>query len=128
MSRRELREQIFKLLFRVEFNHKDDMPEQIALFFQQEDEHEMGPAESKCQEDFMSLCIAFNAVHFHDVHIRVLFDPFLKIFVVMADTVSTVLCTGPGRLSALFVFNFPPQVNVPDIEYAGINVGISRSF
>ena len=38
MSRRELREQIFKLLFRVEFNHKDDMPEQIQLFFQQEDE------------------------------------------------------------------------------------------
>ena len=38
MSRRELREQIFKLLFRVEFNHRDDMPEQIQLFFQQEDE------------------------------------------------------------------------------------------
>ena len=38
MSRRELREQIFKLLFRVEFNHKDDMPEQIQLFFQQNDE------------------------------------------------------------------------------------------
>ena len=28
MSRRELREQIFKLLFRVEFNKMEDMPEQ----------------------------------------------------------------------------------------------------
>lgn len=37
MSRRELREQIFKLLFRVEFNSLEDMPEQEALFFEQED-------------------------------------------------------------------------------------------
>lgn len=33
MSRRELREQIFLLLFRVEFNSVEDMPEQIRLFF-----------------------------------------------------------------------------------------------
>lgn len=32
MKRRELREQIFKLLFRVEFNDGEAMPEQIALF------------------------------------------------------------------------------------------------
>lgn len=31
MSRRELREQIFKLLFRVEFNTPEDMPEQEAF-------------------------------------------------------------------------------------------------
>lgn len=37
MSRRELREQIFKLLFRVEFNKPEDMPEQEELFFEQED-------------------------------------------------------------------------------------------
>lgn len=37
MSRRELREQIFKLLFRVEFNSLEDMPEQEELFFDQED-------------------------------------------------------------------------------------------
>ncbi|MBO5474698.1 MAG: transcription antitermination factor NusB [Lachnospiraceae bacterium] len=37
MSRRELREQIFKLLFRVEFNRMEDMPEQEQLFFEQED-------------------------------------------------------------------------------------------
>ena len=37
MSRRELREQIFKLLFRVEFNSMEDMAEQEQLFFEDED-------------------------------------------------------------------------------------------
>lgn len=37
MSRRELREQIFKLLFRVEFNSLEDMPEQERLFFEDEE-------------------------------------------------------------------------------------------
>lgn len=37
MSRRELREQIFKLLFRVEFNTIEEMPEQERLFFEEED-------------------------------------------------------------------------------------------
>ena len=37
MSRRELREQIFKLLFRVEFNSLDDMSEQERMFFEEED-------------------------------------------------------------------------------------------
>lgn len=36
MGRRELREQIFKLLFRIEFNEKEDMPEQEKLFFDDE--------------------------------------------------------------------------------------------
>ncbi len=33
MSRRELREQIFKFIFRVEFNEKDEMSEQEQFFF-----------------------------------------------------------------------------------------------
>lgn len=37
MGRRELREQIFKLLFRIEFNKREDMPEQEELFFQEEE-------------------------------------------------------------------------------------------
>lgn len=32
MGRREQREQVFKLLFRVEFNTPEDMPEQVKLF------------------------------------------------------------------------------------------------
>lgn len=37
MSRRELREQIFKLLFRIEFNQKEEMSEQTQLFFEEEE-------------------------------------------------------------------------------------------
>lgn len=37
MSRRELREQIFKLLFRVEFNEKEELAVQEALFFEDEE-------------------------------------------------------------------------------------------
>ena len=36
-GKRELREQIFMLLFRVEFNQKDDMPEQCTLFLEDGD-------------------------------------------------------------------------------------------
>lgn len=38
MTRRKLREQIFKLLFRVEFNDAEDMDEQCRLFFTINDE------------------------------------------------------------------------------------------
>ena len=36
MSRREMREQVFKLLFRVEFNDEDAMLEQRELFFDED--------------------------------------------------------------------------------------------
>lgn len=38
MGRRELREQIIKLLFRVEFHEKEDMPEQLVLFLEEAEE------------------------------------------------------------------------------------------
>ena len=34
MGRRELREQIFLLLFRVEFNNQEEMPAQLKMFFE----------------------------------------------------------------------------------------------
>lgn len=37
MGRHEQREQLFKLLFRVEFNSVDDMPEQVRLFFEDDE-------------------------------------------------------------------------------------------
>ena len=37
MSRRVLREQLFKLLFRVEFNDIEEMPEQCGFFFDDTD-------------------------------------------------------------------------------------------
>lgn len=39
MSRRELREQIFKLLFRIEFNSEEEMETQCELFFDDVDTH-----------------------------------------------------------------------------------------
>lgn len=37
MSRKEIREQIFKLLFRIEFNPKEEMAEQETFFFEEEE-------------------------------------------------------------------------------------------
>ena len=37
MSRRELREQIFKLIFRVEFNDREEMPEQELFYFEDDE-------------------------------------------------------------------------------------------
>ncbi len=34
MKRRELREHIFRLLFRIEFNEAEDMPEQVAFYME----------------------------------------------------------------------------------------------
>lgn len=46
MGRREIREQIFKLLFRVEFNRPEEMPEQTMLFFE-EDENRPAAVDSE---------------------------------------------------------------------------------
>lgn len=44
MKRSQIREQIFKLLFRMEFTEESDMPEQVRLFFEhpaiEEDEND----------------------------------------------------------------------------------------
>ncbi len=37
MSRREVREHIFKLLFRIEFNTREEMPEQLRMYFEDEE-------------------------------------------------------------------------------------------
>lgn len=37
MGRHEQREQLFKLLFRVEFNTPNEMPEQVKLFFEDDE-------------------------------------------------------------------------------------------
>lgn len=45
MNRRSLREQVFKLLFRVEFNPLEEMEEQCRLFLEHED-REMTPEDA----------------------------------------------------------------------------------
>lgn len=53
MGRREIREQIFKILFRIEFNEMEEMPEQLRLFFEQEEaieEQEQAEIEAKYEK------------------------------------------------------------------------------
>ena len=53
MGRREIREQIFKILFRIEFNEMEEMPEQLRLFFEQEEaieEKEQAEIEAKYEK------------------------------------------------------------------------------
>lgn len=42
MSRREIREQVFKLLFRADFHEREEMPQQAQFFFE-----ELGQEENK---------------------------------------------------------------------------------
>ncbi len=55
MSRREMREQLFKLLFRVEFNSREELPQQEALFF--EDEENVSD-----QKENMAISEKFNKI------------------------------------------------------------------
>ena len=55
MGRREVREQVFKLLFRVEFNPREEMPQQEAFFFEDE-ENKMA------QEGFAEVTQEFNRI------------------------------------------------------------------
>lgn len=48
MQRSQIREQIFKLLFRVEFNDVEDMPEQIKLFME-------APTLDKDEDDYKEI-------------------------------------------------------------------------
>lgn len=55
MGRREIRENIFKLLFRIEFNTKEEMPQQVKLYFEDENtgtmsEEEQSEIENKYED------------------------------------------------------------------------------
>ena len=50
MSRREVREQIFKLLFRAEFYEEAELPEQLELFFEELDQKEEKDIQGKFEQ------------------------------------------------------------------------------
>lgn len=54
MTRSEVREHIFRLVFRVEFNDADRMPEQIRRYFEDTYKEDMG---SDAPEDADKLCL-----------------------------------------------------------------------
>ncbi|MCR5546986.1 MAG: transcription antitermination factor NusB [Lachnospiraceae bacterium] len=51
MTRREIREEIFKLLFTVEFHDKDEREEQLAFFMEEEAEEEAEEIEELSEEE-----------------------------------------------------------------------------
>lgn len=53
MNRSQIREQIFKLLFRVEFNSQEDMPEQVKLFME-------SPTLDKDEDNYKEISISDN--------------------------------------------------------------------
>lgn len=58
MSRRELREQIFRMLFRVEFHDSEEMPQQMDLFFDDIDNESSSRTEKNeqyIQEKFQAI-------------------------------------------------------------------------
>ena len=66
MSRRELREQIFKLLFRIEFNTLEEMPEQEKMFFEDDCVADAGDTEyisSKYQNIVEKLEVIDNMIN-----------------------------------------------------------------
>ena len=47
MKRSEIRENVFKLLFRAEFNDISEMPEQISLYFDNQIDFDIDDAEKE---------------------------------------------------------------------------------
>lgn len=58
MSRREIRERIFKLLFRIEFNKKEDMEQQKELYFEDSDDF----SEKVREKDKKEIAEKFDAI------------------------------------------------------------------
>ena len=52
MSRREMREQVFKLLFRVEFNSREELAQQETFFFEDEENSSEQEANAQISEKF----------------------------------------------------------------------------
>lgn len=55
MNRSGLREQVFKLLFRIEFNTKEEMQEQCELFFEHEEIEMTEKDKAQIRERFLSI-------------------------------------------------------------------------
>lgn len=58
MSRREIREHIFKLLFRIEFHDRKDMEQQKELFFEEEEDF----PENVREKDKREIAVKYDAI------------------------------------------------------------------
>lgn len=66
MFRRKLRENIFRLLFRIEFNTREELDEQVTLFFQSQPEIDAEDSEYINRK----LCAILNHLPDYDEKIR----------------------------------------------------------
>lgn len=63
MGKREQREQLFKLVFMTEFNEKEEMPEQIAMYFaESQDASEEEVIKFLSEKEQETLSVRFEAV------------------------------------------------------------------
>ncbi len=62
MSRREMREQLFKLLFRVEFNSREELPQQEAFFFEDEENVSDQKANAAISEKFNKIVVKLEGI------------------------------------------------------------------
>lgn len=62
MGRRGIREQVFKLLFRVEFNAMEEMEEQCQLFFQDDDLQVSEKEEKQITEKFQNASVKLEEI------------------------------------------------------------------
>lgn len=63
MGKREQREQLFKLVFMTEFNHPEEMPEQIAIYFaESQDAVEDDKVKFASEKEQVGISERFNAV------------------------------------------------------------------
>jgi N utilization substance protein B len=67
MTRRQLRESIFKVLFRVEFNTKQEWEEQLDYFL----EELVSPAEEEDQQEVADLDVAYIRQKVKDIYSRI---------------------------------------------------------
>lgn len=62
MSRREMREQLFKLLFRVEFNAREELAQQEEFFFQEEENNSDQKENAAISEKFNKIIAKLESI------------------------------------------------------------------
>lgn len=62
MSRREMREQLFKLLFRVEFNAREELAQQEEFFFQEEENNSDHKENAAISEKFNKIIAKLESI------------------------------------------------------------------
>ena len=63
MTRRQLRENVFKILFRVDFHEEDNLQEQLELYMEELKEADSAYINNKCKEIFSKISEIDEAIN-----------------------------------------------------------------